>query len=118
MNTDTKRHIDAARQVLVGVVPNPTSQIDQITYALIYKFMDDMDQAAIKNGDEPAFFTGDLEQYSWARIMDTKIGNQDRMNLYVVAFQKFAEAKQLPELFRNIINFPRPYGRGFSFLKC
>ncbi len=29
MNTDTKRHIDAARQVLVGVVPNPTSQIDQ-----------------------------------------------------------------------------------------
>jgi len=55
MNTDTKRHIDAARQVLVGVVPNPTSQIDQITYALIYKFMDDMDQVAVKNGDEPAF---------------------------------------------------------------
>src|SRR3990167_8335521 len=103
MNTDTKRHIDAARQVLVGVVPNPTSQIDQITYALIYKFMDDMDQVAIKNGDEPAFFTGDLEMYSWARLMDTKIGNQDRMNLYVVAFQKFAEAKQLPELFRNIL---------------
>ena len=103
MNADTKRHIDAARQVLVGVVPNPTSQIDQITYALIYKFMDDMDQVAIKNGDEPAFFTGDLEMYSWARLMDTKIGNQDRMNLYVVAFQKFAEAKQLPELFRNIL---------------
>lgn len=103
MNTDTKRHIDAARQVLVGVVPNPTSQIDQITYALIYKFMDDMDQAAIKNGDEPAFFTGDLEPYSWARLMDTRIGNQARMNRYVEAFQKFAEAKQLPELFRNIL---------------
>ena len=24
MNTETKKHIDAARQVLVGVVPNPT----------------------------------------------------------------------------------------------
>lgn len=103
MNTDTKRHIDAARQVLVGVVPNPTSQIDQITYALIYKFMDDMDQSAIKNGDEPAFFIGELEQYSWARLMDSKIGNQERMNIYVMAFQKFAEAKQLPELFRNIL---------------
>lgn len=103
MNTDTKRHIDAARQVLVGVVPNPISQIDQITYALMYKFMDDMDQAAIKNGDEAAFFTGDLEPYSWARLMDSKIGNQERLNLYVVAFQKFAEAKQLPELFRNIL---------------
>ncbi len=103
MNTETKRHIDSARQVLVGVVPNPTSQIDQITYALIYKFMDDMDQVAIKNGDEPAFFVDDLEQYSWARLMDTKIGNQERMNMYVMAFQKFSEAKQLPILFRNIL---------------
>lgn len=103
MNTDTKRHIDAARQVLVGVVPNPTSQIDQITYALIYKFMDDMDQAAIKNGDEPSFFINDLESYSWSRLMDSKIGNQERMNLYVEAFLKFSEAKQLPELFRNIL---------------
>lgn len=103
MNGEIKKHIDAARQVLVGVVPNPSSQIDQITYALIYKFMDDMDQAAIKSGDNPSFFINDLEPYSWARLMDSKLGNQEKMNLYVLAFQKFAEAKQLPELFRNIL---------------
>lgn len=103
MNTEIKRHIDAARQVLVGVVPNPASQIDQITYALVYKFMSDMDQQAIKSGDEPAFFIDDLEQYSWERLMGTTIGNQERMNIYVSAFQKFGEAKQLPELFRNIL---------------
>ncbi len=103
MNTEIKRHIDAARQVLVGVVPNPASQIDQITYALVYKFMSDMDQQAIKSGDEPAFFIGDLELYSWERLMSTTIGNQERMNLYVSAFQKFGESKQLPELFRNIL---------------
>jgi len=103
MNTETKRHIDSARQVLVGVVPNPASQIDQITYALIYKFMDDMDMAAIKNGDEPAFFTGELERYSWGWLMDTKKGNQEKMNLYQEAFLKFAEAKTLPDLFRNIL---------------
>lgn len=102
MNTDTKRHIDSARQVLVGVVPNPTSQIDQITNALIYKFMDDMDQAAIKQGDEPAFFVGDLERYAWTRLMDARMGNQERMNLYSEALLKFSEAKQLPELFRGI----------------
>lgn len=102
MNADTKRHIDAARQVLVGVVPNPTSQIDQITNALIYKFMDDMDQAAIKAGGEPSFFVGDLEQYAWTRLMDTRMGNQERMNLYSEALIKFSEAKQLPELFRGI----------------
>ncbi|MCX6807555.1 MAG: N-6 DNA methylase [Patescibacteria group bacterium] len=102
MNTDTKRHIDSARQVLVGVVPNPTSQIDQITNALIYKFMDDMDQSVIKIGGKPTFFTGDLEKYAWTRLMDPRMGNQERMNLYSEALIKFSQAKQLPELFRGI----------------
>jgi len=102
MNTDTKRHIDSARQVLVGVVPNPTSQIDQITNALIYKFMDDMDQAAIKAGGSPSFFVDDLESYAWTRLMDPRMGNQERMNLYGEALIKFSQAKQLPELFRGI----------------
>ncbi|MEI6552953.1 MAG: N-6 DNA methylase [bacterium] len=102
MNAETKRRIDAARQVLVGVVPNPTSQIDQITNALIYKFMDDMDQSAIKSGGDASFFTGELEKYAWTRLMDTRVGNQERMNLYSEALVKFSESKQLPELFRNI----------------
>lgn len=102
LNSDTKRHIDAARDVLVGVAPNPTTQIDQITYALIYKFMDDMDQAAIKAGGEPSFFTGDLEQFAWSKLMDTRMGNQEKMNQYGEALVKFSEAKQLPELFRTI----------------
>ncbi len=102
MNIDTKRHIDAARQVLVGVVPNPTSQIDQITNALIYKFMDDMDQASIKAGGDATFFIGELENYAWTRLMDPRMGNQERMNLYGEALIKFSQAKQLPELFRGI----------------
>jgi len=102
LNSDTKRHIDAARDVLVGVAPNPTTQIDQITYALIYKFMDDMDQAAIKAGGEPSFFTGDLEQFAWSGLMSPRMGNQEKMDLYSDALTKFSEAKQLPELFRTI----------------
>lgn len=102
LNAETKRHIDAARDVLVGVAPNPTTQIDQITYALIYKFMDDMDQAAIKAGGEASFFIGDLQNYSWSKITDSRLGNQERMNLYGEALTKFSEAKQLPELFRTI----------------
>jgi len=102
MNADTKKHIDAARQVLVGVVPNPSTQIDQITNALIYKFMDDMDQSVIKIGGKPTFFTGDLEKYAWTRLMDTRLGSQAKMNLYDEALKKFSEAKQLPLLFRDI----------------
>lgn len=102
LTSDKRQHIDAARQVLVGVVPNPTSQIDQITNALIYKFMDDMDQAAIKAGDEPSFFVGELERYAWSRLMDPRLGNQEKMNLYGEALIKFSESKQLPQLFRDI----------------
>lgn len=102
LNSETKRHIDAARDVLVGVAPNPTTQIDQITYALIYKFMDDMDQAAVKAGGEPTFFTGELNKYAWSKLVSTTMGNQEKMNLYGEALTKFSEAKQLPELFRTI----------------
>jgi len=102
LTSETKRHIDSARQVLVGVVPNPSSQIDQITNALIYKFMDDMDQSAIRAGGEATFFTGELEPYAWTRLMDPRMGNQERMNLYGEALIKFSQAKQLPELFRGI----------------
>lgn len=102
LNSDTKKHIDGARDVLVGVAPNPTTQIDQITYALIYKFMDDMDQAAIKAGGEPSFFTGELEPYAWSKLLDARMGNQEKMNHYGEALTKFSEAKQLPELFRTI----------------
>ncbi len=102
LNSDTKRHIDAARDVLVGVAPNPTTQIDQITYALIYKFMDDMDQASVKVGGEASFFVGNLEKYAWSNLMSTRLGNQEKMDLYSEALTKFSEAKQLPELFRTI----------------
>ena len=103
MDSDTKRHIDAARQVLVGVVPNPASQIDQITNALIYKFMDDMDRASINAEGEATFFTGDLKPYAWKTcLMDSRVGNRKRMKLYSDALDKFSEAEQLPELFREI----------------
>ena len=40
LDTATKRRIDTARDILVGKVPDPKSQVEQITIALIYKFMD------------------------------------------------------------------------------
>ncbi len=100
--SEVKKHIDNARQILVGVVPNPTSQIDQITNALIYKFMDDMDQEAIKIGGKATFFVGDLAKYSWTQIMAKK-GHQEKMNFYIEGFIKIAEAKNIPPLFRNIL---------------
>ena len=59
LDNETKRRIDTARDILVGKVPDPKSQVEQITIALVYKFMDDMDKEAIELGGKPSFFTGD-----------------------------------------------------------
>lgn len=39
LDADTRAKIDSARDILVGKVPDPKSQVEQITIALIYKFM-------------------------------------------------------------------------------
>jgi hypothetical protein len=47
LDTDTKRRIDVARDILVDKAPDPKSQVEQTTFALIYEFMDDMDAEAM-----------------------------------------------------------------------
>src|SRR5574344_115604 len=102
LTKDIRRTIDNARDVLVGKIPNPQSQIEQITIAMIYKFMDDMDLESVEFGGERQFFTEELEQYAWSKIMSKQLGNEARMNLYTEALEKLPLAKQIPQLFRTI----------------
>jgi type I restriction enzyme M protein len=57
LDTVTKKRIDDCRDILVGKLPDPKAQIEQITIALIYKFMDDMDKEAIELGGKAKFFS-------------------------------------------------------------
>ena len=110
LNSDTKRHIDAARDCLVGKVPNPISQIEQITNALIYKFMCDMDEVSVSEGGVNTFFNNELADYKWSRLMDTAVGAQKRFNMYEEAFKKLSKSEHIPKLFRDIIKDARlPY---------
>ena len=56
LDTDTKRRIDTARDILVGKVRDPKSQVEQITIALIYKFMDDKDAESEEIGGQRKSF--------------------------------------------------------------
>ena len=102
LDKETKRIIDNARDILVGKVPNPLSQIDLITTAMIYKFMDDMDLENIEMGGKRTFFVNEYEQYAWSKLLSPTVGNYDRLNLYSEALDKLPYAKQIPQLFRNI----------------
>jgi len=110
LDTDTKRRIDTARDILVGKVPDPKSQVEQITIALIYKFMDDMDAEAEELGGKRKFFAGDYARYGWAKLMRSGLGGHETLNLYAEAIAKMPENPGIPPLFRDIFkNAYLPY---------
>jgi len=102
LDAKTKRKIDNCRDILVGKIPDPKSQVEQITIALIYKFMDDMDQESIYMGGKPSFFRGEFEKYSWSSIFDPRISGFELLNLYGEALVKMNHNPNIPQLFRDI----------------
>lgn len=102
LDQETKRRIDTARDILVGKLPNPQAQVEQITIAMIYKFMDDMDKEAMEFGGEATFFTGEFEKYSWTKIFDPKLGGFEMLALYGEAIVKLNQNPNIPQLFRDI----------------
>ncbi len=110
LDTDTKRRIDTARDILVGKVPDPKSQVEQITIALIYKFMDDMDAESEEFGGKRKFFAGQFARYGWAKLMRSGLGGHETLNLYAEAIAKMPENPGIPPLFRDIFkNAYLPY---------
>lgn len=102
LNRETKQHLNNCRDILVGKIPSPLGQVEQITNAMIYKFMDDLDSASLRLGGEPSFFVGDLAPYAWHKIFDSKLTNQERADLYREGLERLSVAKHLPSLFQDI----------------
>ena len=122
LDSITKKKIDDARDILVGKVPVPSSQVEQITIALIYKFMYDMDNESIELGGKPKYFTGDYAKYAWNRLFDQKLSGEGRVMLYQDALTKIPNNASIPTLFRDIFkNAFLPYRDPETlklFLKC
>ncbi|HOM68047.1 MAG TPA: N-6 DNA methylase, partial [Brevefilum fermentans] len=102
LNAETKRRIDNARDILVGKVPDPKTQVEQITFAMIYKFMDDMDQISVKLGGKASFFNNGYEGFAWSKLMDKKLSGSQRLDLYVRALEGMANNPHIPQLFRDV----------------
>lgn len=99
---DVKRKINTLRDILVGKVPDPKAQVEQITIALIYKFMDDMDIEGLEFGGTRQFFTGEYEKYAWTEIMKPENSGQQRALVYAEGIEKMTTNPNLPQLFRDI----------------
>jgi len=110
LDQQTKKRIDDCRNILVGKITDPKSQVEQITIALIYKFMDDMDTEAVEMGGVPTYFVGEYERYSWKNIFSPRIGGDEMLSLYGEGMVKMNLNPSLPQLFRDIFkNAYLPY---------
>ena len=114
----TKENIDKVRQILVGKVSDPRSQVEQITNALLLKFMFDMDQESISIGGVASYYVKDFEKYAWKNFTDNKISGFDKVSLYSEALDKMYYNENLPETFREIFkNSTLPFKETSVFLK-
>lgn len=99
--TDINKIIKNARDVLVGKVPDPQSQIDQITLALIYKFMDAKDKEAVALGLKKNFFKEPFEKYSFTKIMQAS-NNEEQYELYNKGIEELQNRQDLPQTFTSV----------------
>ena len=102
LDQETKKKINDLRDTLVGKVPDPKSQVEQIMIALIYKFMNDMDKESTDLGLEASFFVGDFEKYSWDNLFVTKVSGSELVDLYSTAVESMEENPNIPQLFRDV----------------
>ncbi|MGI8893158.1 MAG: N-6 DNA methylase, partial [Bacteroidia bacterium] len=110
LDTTTKKRIDDCRDILVGKLPDPKAQIEQITIALIYKFMDDMDKEAVELGGKSKFFSGKYKKYNWDALFNAKVTAKQMLDLYSEAIESMEKNPNIPQLFRDIFkNAYLPY---------
>ena len=108
LDNTTKQKIDSLRETLLGKVPDPKAQIEQITIGLFYKFMWDMDNELVNElGAKPKFFTGDFAKYSWGNLFVPSLGGEEMLVLYKEAIEEMENNPNIPSAFREI--FKRAY---------
>ncbi|MDD3267142.1 MAG: class I SAM-dependent DNA methyltransferase, partial [Burkholderiales bacterium] len=97
-----KTKINNLRDLLVGVVPNPVDQVKQITIALVYKFMNDMDDFNEQFAGKRIYFVDNYERFAWSKLMDNKLTNLERLNLYADGIQQIELNQSIPDVFQHI----------------
>ena len=83
-----KQKFDSARQILVGKIPSPTAQIEQITFAMIVKFIDDMKVYKLP--------------YKWSDFSTLENDSSTLVENYQATLTHLSESKDLPTFFSMI----------------
>ncbi len=109
LSFDMKNKLNTLRDILVGKVPDPKSQVEQITIAMVFKFMDDMDKEFLEDeffGGERKFFVDtekvNYSKYAWSNLMNPQVSGQERADLYRDGIEAMQRNPNLPDFFRDV----------------
>ena len=99
---DTRSIIQDARDQLVGKVPLPESQVQEITRALIYKFLSAADAISLDLGGLAHYFTGDDAAQRWDCLLDAANTASDIQRGYTAGLSMLGQRDDIPPAFQTI----------------
>ena len=102
-NGNSRRQIDKARAALVGIIPDPKGQVEQITTALVYKFLDKLDSDSVAIGGRRTYFVDNTAEFSWENLLDASLTGDQRLLLYRRAVEGMAESDKLGAVFGEMM---------------
>ena len=104
LDAEIRRRIDTVRDLLVDRGPDPKSQFEQITLALIYKLMEGRDSENERLGEKQRIFSGDFAKYGWDRLVAPEISGYEMLHLYSEAIAQVPKNPEIPSALRYIFD--------------
>ena len=98
----TRNIIQDARDQLVGKVPLPIDQCNEITRALIYKFLSAADTESIEDGGKPTYFVDAHRESHWDRLMAPEQTANEIQRLYTAGLTMLGSREDIPPAFQTI----------------
>ena len=68
LDNNVKHRIDTACDILDEEMPDSKLQYEQVTIALIYKFLDNLDTQNKNQNGKRKFFIGQFANHEWAKL--------------------------------------------------
>ena len=86
----------------MGKVPLPESQVQEITRALIYKFLSAADAISLDLGGLAHYFTGDAAAQRWDCLLDAANTASDIQRGYTAGLSMLGQRDDIPPAFQTI----------------
>ena len=102
LDNNVKHRIDTACDILDEEMPDSKLQYEQVTIALIYKFLDNLDTQNKNQNGKRKFFIGQFANHEWAKLTQPTISGYELLRRYSEAITLMSKNPAIPPLLQAI----------------